>query len=94
MSADSSSGFSIEVSGHAEIPHAAERAQINVCVASSGTNKVAVSDEVITTAKHIESLCRSFGPVDDSPSASSDAVLAHWSKTGLSATSHIPHYDS
>nr|POF01246.1 hypothetical protein CFP56_21194 [Quercus suber] len=94
MSTDAAAVFAMNVSGRAEIPHAAERARINVCVASSGPNKAAVSDEVMTTAKHIEALCRELSPLDESPDAKAAAALAHWSKTGLSATSHMPAYDS
>lgn len=80
--------FVIRVTGKAEIPHPAERAKINVVVASSGNNKAAVSDEVLTTAKHIEDLLRELSP----EGADNDASpLSHWSKTSLSATSHVPY---
>lgn len=87
------SPFTINASGRAEIPHPAERALINVVVASSGENKASVSDEVITTAKHIESLLRDLSPTDDTPEAKKAAALAHWSKTSLSATSHVPWHN-
>lgn len=83
--------FELTVQGKAEIPHPAERAVINLSVASSGTNKAAVSDEVITTAKHVESLLRELSPKDDTAEAKEIAALAHWSKTSLSSTSHIPY---
>ena len=85
------SPFTIHVNGKAVIPHTAERALINVVVASSGASKQWVSEEVITTAKHIESLLRELSPEDDSEEAKKAAPLAHWSKTSLSATSHVPH---
>ena len=83
--------FEINVGGRAEIPHSAERAVIMVNVSSSGTNKAAVSDEVLTTAKHLESLLRDLSPQDDTPEAKETAALAHWSKKSLSATSHVPY---
>lgn len=83
--------FTINISGRAEIPHPAERALIDVVVSSSGTNKAAVSDEVITTAKHIETLLRGLSPTDQTPEAKAAAPLAHWSKTSLSATSYVPY---
>lgn len=84
------SPFTIHVNGKAVIPHPAERALINVVVASSGTSKQWVSDEVITTAKHVEGLLRELSPKNDSEEAKKAAPLAHWSKTSLSATSHVP----
>ena len=83
--------FTISVDGRAEIPHPAERALIDVVVSSSGTNKAAVSEEVLTTAKHVENLLGKLSPEDDSPEAKQAAPLAHWSKTTLSATSHVPY---
>lgn len=71
------SGFIIHATGHTEIRHAAERARINVVVASSGLNKAAVADEVITTAKHIETLCRDLSPVKDTPATEELAALAY-----------------
>lgn len=84
------SPFEMTVSGKAEIPHPAERALINVTVSSEGTNKPSVSDEVITTAKHIETLLRELSPANDSPEAKAAAPLAHWDKTSLSSTSYVP----
>jgi hypothetical protein len=82
--------FTIELEGQAEIPHHAERALIHVSASSTGLNKAAVSDEVLTTAKHIENLLRDLAPVDDTPAAKDAASLAHWSKTSLSSTSWLP----
>lgn len=82
--------FEMTVSGKAEIPHPAERALINVTVSSEGANKTSVSDEVITTAKHVESLLSELSPANDSPEAKAAAPLAHWDKTSLSSTSHVP----
>ena len=83
--------FVINVDGHAEIPHPAERAVINVLVASAGTNKASVSDEVLTTARHLETLLRELSPNEETPEAKAASPLAHWSKTSLSATSHVPY---
>jgi hypothetical protein len=83
--------FTIDVEGHAEIPHPAERALIHVCVASTGLNKAAVSDEVLTTTSHVENLLRDLSPIDDTPEAKVAAPLAHWSKTSLSSTSWLPY---
>ena len=87
----SSTPFHLIVTGKSEIPHPAERAIINVSVSSSGTNKASVSDEVITTAKHIETLLSPLSPQNESPEAKASAPLAHWSKTSLSSTSHVPY---
>ena len=86
--------FSLKVTGNAVIPHPAERAVINVAVESSGQNKATVSDEVLTTAKHLETLLRQMAPSDRTPEAKQASPLAHWSKTGLTATSHIPWVNS
>ncbi|KAK3679594.1 hypothetical protein LTR37_021380 [Vermiconidia calcicola] len=88
--------FVINVTGQAEIPHEAERALINVVVASSGNNKAAVSEEVLTTARHVETILKDLAPSDDSAEAKQASPLAHWSKTSFSATSHVPwnHKDS
>lgn len=88
-----STPFILSTHGRAEIPHPAERAVIHVSVSSQGTNKAFVSDEVITTAQHIERLLRDLSPPDSNPTpeAKAAAPLAHWSKTGLSATSYVPH---
>lgn len=83
--------FIIDVEGHAEIPHHAERALIHVAVASTGLNKAAVSDEVLTTSKHLENLLKDLSPVDNTPEAKEAAPLAHWSKTSLSSTSWVPY---
>lgn len=80
--------FVIHVTGRAEIHRPAERALINVSIASSGLNKAAVSDEVITTAKHVKTLLKDLSPKDDTPEARDAAALSHWSKTSLFATSH------
>jgi uncharacterized protein YggE len=82
--------FTIEVEGHAEIPHHAERALIHVSVTSTGLNKAAVSDEVLTTAKHIETLLKDLSPADDTQAAKEAAPLAHWSKNSMSSTSWQP----
>ncbi|KAL6399548.1 hypothetical protein AUP68_18097 [Ilyonectria robusta] len=83
--------FVITVTGRSEIPHPAERALINVHVASSGTDKATVSSQVISTAKTIESLLRELSPQADSPDAKQASALPHWSKTSLSFTSHVPY---
>ncbi|KAH8661091.1 hypothetical protein BGZ61DRAFT_510454 [Ilyonectria robusta] len=83
--------FVINVTGRSEIPHPAERALINVHVASSGTDKATVSSQVISTAKTIESLLRELSPQADSPDAKQASALPHWSKTSLSFTSHVPY---
>ncbi len=67
---------------------------IAVVVQSSGTNKATVSDEVLTTAKHLESLLRELGPKDNTPEAKAASPLAHWAKKSFTATSHVPWYDS
>lgn len=85
--------FTINVDGSAEIPHPAERALIDVVVSSSGTNKASVSDNVLTTAKHVEDLLRELSPKDDTAKGKQDSPLAHWSKTSLSATSHVPYHE-
>lgn len=59
-------------------------------MSSQGTNKASVSDEVFTTAQHVEGLLRELSPSDLSQQAKDAAPLAHWSKTGLSATSFVP----
>jgi len=83
----------LQVTGRSEIPHPAERAVISVVVESSGTNKASVSDEVLTTAKHLESLIRAIAPKEESPEAKQASPLAHWAKKGFTATSHVPWYD-
>ena len=83
--------FQVTVSGKAEIPHPAERAKINIVVSSSGKIKAAVSDQVITAAKHTETLLRELSPIDDSVEAKKAAAIAHWSKTSLSSTSYVPY---
>ena len=82
--------FVIHATGRAEVGHLAERAVIRVAVTSKSENKASVSDEVITTAKHIEKSLRDLYPKDDSLEAKQSAAVAHWSKTSLSATSFIP----
>ena len=83
--------FVVRVDGYAEIPRPAERALIDVVITSSGKNKAAVSEEVITTAKHVENLLRELSPADESAEAKDAAALAHWAKTTLSSTSHVPY---
>ena len=83
--------FVIDVNGRAEIPHPAERALIHVQVGSSGANKAAVSEEVLTTARHIEDLLRELSPRDQTPEAKKEASLAHWSKSSLTSTSYVPY---
>ena len=85
--------FVIQVNGRAEIPHPAERAVIHVVVTSSGCNKAAVSDQVVTTAIHVEDLLGEHSPQEDTREAIQSAAVAHWSKTSLSATSHVPFHD-
>ena len=82
--------FTIDVESSAEIPISAERALIHVCIASTGLNKAAVSDEVLTTTSHVENLLRDLSPIDETPEAKAAAPLAHWSKTSLSSTSWLP----
>lgn len=83
-----STPFQLIVTGKAEVAHLAELAIINVSVSSSGINEASVSDKVITTAKHIESLLGPLSPQDDTAKAKTAAPIAHWSKTSLSSTSH------
>lgn len=83
-----STPFQLIVTGKAEVAHLAELAIINVSVSSSGINEASVSDKVITTAKHIESLLGPLSPQDDTAKAKKAAPIAHWSKTSLSSTSH------
>lgn len=82
--------FQLTVSGHAEIPHLAERALLSVNVSSSGTNKASVVDEVVTTANHIESLLQELAPKDDTPEAKAASALAHWNKFSLTSHSWVP----
>ncbi|WPH01467.1 Hypothetical protein R9X50_00431300 [Acrodontium crateriforme] len=86
--------FTIHASGHAEIPHASERGVMNVIVSSSGTNQAAVSDEVLTTSRHVEDLLRAYEPSDNTPEAELAAPLAHWNRTSLGSTSHVPYVDN
>lgn len=83
-----STPFQLIVTGKAEVAHLAELAIINVSVSSSGINEASVSDKVITTTKHIESLLGPLSPQDDTAKAKTAAPIAHWSKTTLSSTSH------
>lgn len=83
-----STPFQLIVTGKAEVAHLAELAIINVSFSSSGINEASVSDKVITTAKHIESLLGPLSPQDDTAKAKKAAPIAHWSKTSLSSTSH------
>lgn len=83
-----STPFQLIVTGKAEVAHLAELAIINVSVSSSGINEASVSDKVITTAKHIESLLGPLSPQDHTAKAKKAAPIAHWSKTSLSSTSH------
>jgi uncharacterized protein YggE len=83
--------FALTVSGSAVIPLLAERAKIHVTVSNEGLEKAAVSHEVISTAKQIETMLRQLAPQDDSLEAKAAASLAHWSKTSLSATSYLPY---
>jgi uncharacterized protein YggE len=85
--------FVLEVQGNAVIPHAAERAYVNVHIASTGPDKAAVSNNVLTSARLMESLLKELSPSDETPEAKASAALAHWSKTSLSATSHRPYED-
>ncbi|KAK5164891.1 uncharacterized protein LTR77_009555 [Saxophila tyrrhenica] len=88
-----STPFILTVTGESTIPHPAERALLNISVETSGPNKASVSDSVLTTAKHLESLLRSLSPASESDEDKAASPLAHWSKTGLTATSHIPYKD-
>jgi hypothetical protein len=83
--------FVLEVQGHAVIPLPAERAHIDVHIASSGPDKAKVSSEVLSSARVIEALLYDLSPEDESAEAKASAALAHWSKTSLSATSHRPY---
>lgn len=64
---------------------------MNVVVSSTGINQAAVSDEVLTTSQHVEELLRPYAPIDDTPEAKVAAPLAHWNRTSLSSTSHVPY---
>lgn len=85
--------FTLTTHGHHTIPHPAERALLTITITSTGPNKPSVADDVATTAAHLETLLRELSPPAENPTPESKATapLAHWSKTGLSATSHVPH---
>lgn len=83
--------FLLTVQGKAEISHPAERAIIAINVQSEGLNKASVSDEVITTVRHLESILKPLAADNDSAEAKAAAPLAHWSKTSLSSTSWVPY---
>lgn len=87
----SSTPFTINVSGKSEILHPAELAFINVSVTTSGPDKASVSKAVLASTQQLESLLQA---IENSPNASEESPLAHWSKTSLSATSHIPYAHS
>lgn len=89
--------FTLTTTGRTTIPHPAERACLHLTVTSTGPNKAAAADDVQTTTQHIETMLRELSPPDPPPQGSSKdhakaaAPLAHWSKTGLSATSYVPY---
>lgn len=85
--------FELKIAGQAVITLPAERAIIHVAASSTGTNKVAVIDEVVTAAKHIENLLREIGPKDDSAAAKAASPLAHWNKDSLSSKTWTPRDD-
>lgn len=78
------------VQGHAVIPRTAERAVLDIEISSSGTSRQWVSEEVTTSAKHLQTLLRSMSPADSSDEAKQSAALAHWSMTSLTTTSRTP----
>jgi uncharacterized protein YggE len=83
--------FVLEVQGKAVIPHPAERAHVNVHIKNTGADKAAVSKNVLDSARQLESLLKELSAKDDSAEAKASAALAHWLKTGLSATSQRPY---
>jgi uncharacterized protein YggE len=83
--------FVLEVQGKAVIPHPAERAHVNVHIKSSGLDKAAVANDVLTSARLMESLLKELSASDESAEAFAAAALAHWSKTSLSSTSNRPY---
>lgn len=80
--------FTINVTGKSEIRHPAELAFISVSVTTSGPSKSAVAEAVLTSTRDLEQLLQSTEAQVDSHGKS---PLAHWSKTSLTATSHIPY---
>lgn len=89
------SPFTLTTVGRSEIPHPAERAILHITLSSTGPNKASASNDVFTAASHLERLLRELSPPENpDPAAKAAAPLAHWSKTGLAATSHVPYtYD-
>lgn len=92
--------FTLILTGSSIIPHTAERAILKIAATNTGPNKQAVSDAVLTTAQHIEGLVHSLQneatppPHSQDPAQAPDSSpskpIAHWSKTSLTATSHVP----
>ncbi|GAB7340363.1 hypothetical protein MBLNU457_6808t1 [Dothideomycetes sp. NU457] len=79
--------YVITVTGTAVIPKKAERAVLNILVASSGEVKSRVTSEVTTTARQLRD---SFEKYSTTESGSAEPAIAHWNMTSLSTTSRLP----
>lgn len=79
--------YVITVTGTAAIPKKAERAVLEILVASSGEVKSRVTSEVTTTARQLRD---SFERYSATGSDTSEPAIAHWNMTSLSTTFHLP----
>ena len=80
----------IVVDGEATIPRRAERAVLSVEVSSTGKTKPQVTEEVITTAKHLRTMLEDLSRTDQqTDGANAQAAVAHWSMNSLNTTSNF-----
>lgn len=80
----------ISVNGHATIPKLAERAVLSVGIASEGSSKEWVVEEVTTSTKHLRNMLEEMSPMDDTEEAKQTSKISDWSMTSLQTTSHMP----
>lgn len=76
--------FKLNITGNANIPKLAEQASLRLNASSRGPNKQMVSEETLTTAKHIEDIIRRIQAEEQS---TDKKAIAYWSQTSLATHS-------
>lgn len=81
--------LTMKLSGEAVIPKIAERAILDLEVASSNVSHQTSAEEVTSTAKEIQRLLKKYSPINMSEEAKSSAVIAKWSMGKMRTSSYI-----
>lgn len=82
--------LTIHTVGTSTLKHLAERAVIDLCVASEGNDQSTVSQAVTRTANRLQTYLKEIAPKEESGHPSPEAAVTFWNMGYISTGSNLP----